>query len=56
MDGENEVKLEFTALQVMKSDSEGIFYYNYETNALPDGDFTVRAGNSKKKITLRQVS
>lgn len=56
MDGEDEVKLEFTALQTMKSDSEGNFYFNYETNALPDGDFTVRIGNAEKKVNLRQVT
>ncbi|MBN2110012.1 MAG: hypothetical protein JW705_02850 [Methanosarcinaceae archaeon] len=56
MDGEEEVKLEFTALQTIMSDNEGIFYFNYETNALPCGDFTVRAGNAEKKITLREIS
>ncbi|MDW7730796.1 MAG: hypothetical protein SCH66_00010 [Methanolobus sp.] len=56
MNGETEVKLEFTALQTMKSDSEGIFYFNYETNALPDGNFTVRVGNAEKNVTLGQVS
>lgn len=56
LDGENEVTLEFTALQTMKTDNEGNFDLNYETSALPSGDFTVRVGNAEKKITLRQVS
>jgi hypothetical protein len=56
MDGEDEVRLEFTAIQTMKSDSEGNFDFNYETNALPEGDFTIRIGSEEKKVTLRQVS
>ncbi|WP_406655542.1 hypothetical protein V7O62_07045 [Methanolobus sp. ZRKC2] len=56
MDGEEEVCIDFTAMETMKSDTEGNFYHNYETNALPEGDFTVRINNVEKKITLRQVS
>lgn len=53
MEGEKEVRLDFTAMQAVHSDSEGSFNQNYETNALPAGDFTVRLGDSEKKITLR---
>lgn len=56
MDGEDEVKLSFTAIQTMKSDSEGNFHFNYETNALPEGNFNVRVGAAEKKMNLRQVT
>ncbi|TGC09739.1 hypothetical protein [Methanolobus halotolerans] len=56
MEGAEEVCIDFTALETMKSDSEGYFDHKYETNALPEGDFTVSTGNLEKKITLRQVT
>jgi hypothetical protein len=55
-EGEKEVRLDFTATQSISSDSDGNFNHNYETNALPAGDFTVRLGNSEKKVTLGPVS
>jgi hypothetical protein len=51
-EGEKEVRLDFTAMQTIGPDSDGNFNHNYETNALPAGDFTVLLGNSEKKITL----
>lgn len=52
MDGEKEVKIDFVATQTIKADPEGKFNHKYDTSALPDGDFTVKIGDSEKIITL----
>ena len=52
MDGEKEVKIDFVATQTVKADSEGNFSHKYDTSALPDGEFTVKIGDSEKIITL----
>jgi hypothetical protein len=51
-EGEKEVKIDFVATQTIKADEEGNFYHKYDTSALPDGEFTVKIGDSKKIITL----
>ena len=55
-DGERQVDIDFTATEGISSDSQGNFYHNYETNALPAGKFRVRIGDIEKEIELRQVS
>lgn len=51
-EGEKEVRLDFAAMQSVRSDTEGNFSLNYRTEALPAGDFTVRLGSSEKNISL----
>lgn len=52
LDGEKEVKLDFIASQTIKADKKGNFYYQYNTGALPDGEFKVIIGGNEKIITL----
>lgn len=52
LDGEKEVKVDLIASQTIKADEEGNFHHKYDTGALPEGDFTVRIGNSEKVIKL----
>ncbi|WP_342304087.1 hypothetical protein [Methanolobus sp. ZRKC5] len=52
MDGEKEVKIDFVATQTIKADIAGNFSHKYDTSALPDGEFTVKIGDSEKIITL----
>lgn len=52
IEGENEVRLDFAAMQTIHSDIEGTFSLNYKTSALPAGNFTVRLGGSEKEIKL----
>jgi uncharacterized protein YcnI len=59
MDGDAEggtstVNLKITAVQQIKADSDGDFSYSYNTKAVPPGDFEIRVGGVKKKVTLQQ--
>ncbi len=52
-DGENKIKADFVATQLIRSDNEGKFYHKYNTTSLPAGEFTVKIGDNEKVITLR---
>ena len=51
-DGENEVRADFIATQIIKADEEGNFFLKYDTSILPEGEFTVKIGDNEKTVTL----
>jgi len=51
-EGEKEVTIYLEAVEVIDTDNEGKFTYNYNTAALPPGDFTVLVGDSDRTISL----
>lgn len=51
-DGENEVRADFIATQIIKADEEGNFYLKYDTSMLSEGEFTVKIGDNEKTINL----
>lgn len=51
-EGENEVIIYLEAVEIIDADIEGKFTYNYNTAALPAGDFMVLVGDSDKTIEL----
>lgn len=51
-EGEKEVTIYLEAMEVIDTDNEGNFTYNYNTAALPPGDFTVLVGDSDRTISL----
>ena len=48
--GKNSVQLTITAAQTLKADSKGKFSFNYDTSALPAGQFNINIGNKAKTI------
>ncbi|MBN1134458.1 MAG: hypothetical protein JXA38_06040 [Methanosarcinaceae archaeon] len=50
--GENEVRADFIATQIIKADEEGNFFLKYDTSILPKGEFTVKIGENEKTVTL----
>ncbi|MEZ5334078.1 MAG: hypothetical protein R2741_01970 [Methanolobus sp.] len=40
------------ASQTVKADEKGSFYHKYDTCTLPEGDFSVKIGNTEKVIKL----
>ncbi|WP_370574792.1 hypothetical protein [Methanomethylovorans sp.] len=54
-DEEKEINIYLEAVEIIDSDQEGRFTYNYNTSALPAGDFTVLVGDSSKTISLSQI-
>lgn len=51
-EGVSEVNLKITAFQGIKADSNGDFSYSYNTKAVPSGDFEIKVGDTKKKVTI----
>lgn len=51
-EGEKEITIYLEAVEIIGADNEGNFTYNYNTAALPAGDFTVLVGDSNKTIGL----
>lgn len=51
-EGEKEITIYLEAVEIIDVDKEGNFTYNYNTAALPAGDFTVLIENSGKTIGL----
>ncbi len=52
MEGEKEVTIYLEAVEIIDTDNEGKFTYNYNTAALPAGDFNVFVGDADRTITL----
>ncbi len=51
-EGEKEVTIYLEAAEIIDADNEGKFTYDYNTAALPAGDFNLLVGDSDRKITL----
>lgn len=51
-EGEKEVIIYLEAVEIIDADIEGKFTYNYNTAALPAGDFIVLVGDSEKTIEI----
>lgn len=51
-EGEKEVIIYLEAAEIIDADNEGKFTYDYNTAALPAGDFNLLVGDSDRKITL----
>ncbi|AKB76244.1 cell surface protein [Methanosarcina lacustris Z-7289] len=47
------MNLIFTASQTLEADSKGKFKYSYDTSSIPEGEFTIKIGDSVKTIELR---
>jgi len=54
-EGEKEITIYLEAVEIIDSDKEGKFTYNYNTSALPAGEFTVLVGDSSKTISLSRM-
>ncbi len=52
-EGTSDVNLKITAFQGIKADSKGDFSYSYNTKAVPCGDFEIKVGDIKKKVTIQ---
>jgi hypothetical protein len=55
-EGTSNVDLRITAFQGIKADSKGDFSYSYNTKAVPCGDFEIKVGDIKKKVTIQPES
>ena len=51
--GKSSVQLKITAAQTLTADSKGKFSFNYDTNSMPTGVFSIKIGNLVKTIELK---
>ena len=55
LEGASTVRLQVTASKTIITDGNGYYEYSYNTNCIPPGTFTVKAGTITKTITLREA-